>query len=188
MLLHWKVLLIVRHDYYSHYYDYYDSFPLPEQALQGSREIGSAEAAFRQRRRETEVAVALAERLDAAAGREEAWSEDQVGDTDEMWTRYVDEVYGARCGRDRRGSQRACRRARSGCGCSTPLEGATPRTPLLLPLGRPRQPRRGAFLLRTSRPPGSQGSASRPEFFLQNSGGPGGIQEHGPMRVLRKYT
>ena len=41
--------------------------------------------------------------------------------------------------------------------------------------------------LRTSRPPGSQGSASRPEFFLQNSGGTGGIQEHGPMRVLRKY-
>jgi len=88
LLLHWKVLLIVRHDYYSHYYDYYDSFPLPEQALQGSREIGSAEAAFRQRRRETEVAVALAERLDAAAGREEAWCEDQVGGMDEIRTRY----------------------------------------------------------------------------------------------------
>ena len=81
------MLLIVRHYYYYHYYDYYYSFPLPEQALQGSREIGSAEAAFRQRRRETEVAVALAERLDAAAGREEAWSEDQVGDMDEIRTR-----------------------------------------------------------------------------------------------------
>ena len=129
--------------------------------------------------------MALAERLDAAAGREEAWSEDQVGGMDEIRTRYgrdTDEI------RDEIGA------VRRGLVAERVRVAAAPRHWKVLHLVRHYYYHLGVPVshvagpsLRTSRPPGSQGSASRPEFFLQNSGGPGGIQEHGPMRVLRKY-
>lgn len=40
--------------------------------------MSGEEAKFRQRRREAEVAAALAERLDGVAGQEELWASDQV--------------------------------------------------------------------------------------------------------------
>lgn len=53
-------------------------FPMLEQALEPNRDMSAREVAFRQRRRETEVAVALAERLDGARADEEAWCSDQA--------------------------------------------------------------------------------------------------------------
>lgn len=53
-------------------------FPVLEQALEPTGDMSAREAAFRQRRRETELAVALAERLDGARTDEEGWCSDQA--------------------------------------------------------------------------------------------------------------